>query len=456
MKRLQDIADQVGVSRTTVSNVLHGNTKKVSKEMIRKISEILNQEGYVPNTSSRELTRKGSCIIGLVLGYNCVHGIPSLRDTFVAELLSGVEETAHRNGYYVMLINGHDQNTDRMAEIASRWNVDGLVVLGLDEKKYKELRRQLNKYMVLIDTYPEAEYHYVNVGTDDFGGGAMIAKYLLDNGYTQAIFVAECDTGADHYRWKGFQHQMRSAGIDCGEERHILLPEDLSLRRVMYGHYLDCFVQAGAVALASDYDAAEVMNYLQDHGIQVPEQVSVTGFDDCIYAELMHPPLTTVRQNVPAKAEAAVELLVRLIRQEPVECKNYVQPVELIRRNSVRESTPTPRPGQKICTKPTNNSCGICQFRRKRCAKPFSNPLRFCIMSSSKGHAAQPVRTRHIQTGRGFVFCILDGADKKRIPENLTEHRGGLYHEKDFAQIIFEGRYRCLRTHRTDRLRRRR
>lgn len=213
MKRLQDIADQVGVSRTTVSNVLHGNTKKVSKEMIRKISEILNQEGYVPNTSSRELTRKCSCIIGLVLGYSRIHGIPSLRDTFVAEFLSGVEETAHRNGYYVMLINGQDKNTDRVAEIASRWNVDGLVVLGLDEKKYKELRRQLNKYMVLIDTYPEAEYHYVNVGTDDFGGGAMIAKYLLDNGYTQAIFAAECDTGADHYRWKGFQHQMRSAGL---------------------------------------------------------------------------------------------------------------------------------------------------------------------------------------------------------------------------------------------------
>ena len=247
-----------------------------------------------------------------------------------------------------MLIDGHDKNTDQVAEIASRWNVDGLVVLGLDEKKkYKELRRQLNKYMVLIDTYPEAEYHYVNVGTDDFGGGAMIAKYLLDNGYTQAIFAAECDTGADHYRWKGFQHQMRSAGIDCGEERHILLPEDLSLRRVMYGHYLDRFVQAGAVALASDYDAAEVMNYLQDHGIQVPEQVSVTGFDDCIYAELLHPPLTTVRQNVPAKAEAAVELLVRLIRQEPVECKNYVQPVELIRRNSVRESTPNAAPWSK-------------------------------------------------------------------------------------------------------------
>lgn len=79
----------------------------------------------------------------------------------------------------------------------------------------------------------------------------------------------------------------------------------------------------------------------------MPEQVSVTGFDDCIYAELMHPPLTTVRQNVPAKAEAAVELLVRLIRQEPVECKNYVQPVELIRRNSVRESTPNAAPWSK-------------------------------------------------------------------------------------------------------------
>ena len=145
----------------------------------------------------------------------------------------------------------------------------------------------------------------------------------------------------------GYNYSCFSAGIDCGEERHILLPEDLSLRRVMYGHYLDRFVQAKAVALASDYDAAEVMNYLQDHGIQVPEQVSVTGFDDCIYAELMHPPLTTVRQNVPAKAEAAVELLVRLIRQEPVECKNYVQPVELIRRSSVRESTPNAAPWSK-------------------------------------------------------------------------------------------------------------
>ena len=85
--------------------------------MIRKISEILNQEGYVPDTSSRGLTRKGSCIIGLVLGYSCVHGIPALRDTFVAELLSGVEETAHRNGYYVMLIDGQDKNTDQVAEI---------------------------------------------------------------------------------------------------------------------------------------------------------------------------------------------------------------------------------------------------------------------------------------------------------------------------------------------------
>lgn len=340
MKRLQDIAEQVGVSRTTVSNVLHGNTKKVSKETIQKISKILNEEGYLPDKSSRVPVHKGSCIIGFVLGYGMVHGIPALRDTFVSELLSGVEEAAHQNGYYVMLINGQDKNTDRVAEIASRWNVDGLVVLGLDEKKYRDLRKQLNKYMVLVDTYPEAEYHFVNVGIDDFGGGEMIAQYLLDNGFTNAVFAAECDTGGDHYRWKGFQHRMCAAGIDCGEERHILLPEDLSLRHVMYGHYLERFMQAGAVALASDYDAAEVMNYLQDHGVQVPEQVSVTGFDDSIYAELLRPRLTTVRQNMPAKGVAAVELLVRQIRQEPVECKNYVQPVELVRRTSVRERKP--------------------------------------------------------------------------------------------------------------------
>ena len=171
MKRLQDIADQVGVSRTTVSNVLHGNTKKVSKEMIRKISEILNQEGYVPNTSSRELTRK-------VLHHWTGAGLQLCpRHPFSARYLCGRTSVWCRRDSPSKRILCHadqwpGQKYGPGGRDCSRWNVDGLVVLGLDEKKYKELRRQLNKYMVLIDTYPEAEYHYVNVGTDDFGGGA--------------------------------------------------------------------------------------------------------------------------------------------------------------------------------------------------------------------------------------------------------------------------------------------
>ena len=283
MKRLQDIADQVGVSRTTVSNVLHGNTKKVSKEMIRKISEILNQEGYVPDTSSRGLTRKGSCIIGLVLGYSCVHGIPALRDTFVAELLSGVEETAHRNGYYVMLIDGQDKNTDQVAEIASRWNVDGLVVLGLDEKKYKELRRQLNKYMVLIDTYPEAEYHYVNVGIDDFGGGAMVAKYLLDNGYTQAIFAAS-DVVAP-----GLVKALREYDIQIPWDLGVITLNNTSLSRLSQPPLssVEVFLQENADA------AALCMELLWQKKIH-PKQIIIS----CRLEESVRPPLSRASEVI--------------------------------------------------------------------------------------------------------------------------------------------------------------
>ena len=74
MARLQDIADMAGVSRTTVSNVLHGKTKRVSQETIDKIKKLLEENEYVPNMGSMMLTGKGSKIIGFVMGYEYVHG----------------------------------------------------------------------------------------------------------------------------------------------------------------------------------------------------------------------------------------------------------------------------------------------------------------------------------------------------------------------------------------------
>ena len=108
MIRLQDIADMAGVSRTTVSNVINGNTKRVSQETIDKITAILKEQNYVPHMGSVMLSGHGSRIIGVVLGFAQAHGMYSLQDSFVGELVGTIQMEAETKGYYVMLIGGEN------------------------------------------------------------------------------------------------------------------------------------------------------------------------------------------------------------------------------------------------------------------------------------------------------------------------------------------------------------
>ena len=108
MIRLQDIADMAGVSRTTVSNVINGNTKRVSQKTIDKITAILQEQNYVPHMGSVMLSGHGSRIIGVVLGFAQAHGMYSLQDSFVGELVGTIQMEAEMKGYYVMLIGGEN------------------------------------------------------------------------------------------------------------------------------------------------------------------------------------------------------------------------------------------------------------------------------------------------------------------------------------------------------------
>lgn len=94
MIRLQDIADMAGVSRTTVSNVINGNTKRVSQKTIDKITAILKEQNYVPHMGSVMLSGHGSRIIGVVLGFAQAHGMYSLQDSFVGELVGTIQMEA--------------------------------------------------------------------------------------------------------------------------------------------------------------------------------------------------------------------------------------------------------------------------------------------------------------------------------------------------------------------------
>lgn len=285
MIRLQDIADMAGVSRTTVSNVINGNTKRVSQETIDKITAILKEQNYVPHMGSVMLSGHGSRIIGVVLGFAQAHGMYSLQDSFVGELVGTIQMEAEMKGYYVMLIGG------------------------------KNIQ---------------------NVGVDDYSGGYQIGSYLCSCGFDKALFLAETDIDSDYSRWMGFKQAMEKEGKFCSRTRLIVIPGERNRRIQKYKELLPRFLQVKAVAFSSDYAAIEAMNFLSDHGIKVPEQVSVTGFDDSIYARMVRPRLTTVHQDVGQKAHLAFSRLLRMVAGEQLKEFNIKSPVYLVKRDSVK------------------------------------------------------------------------------------------------------------------------
>ena len=337
MIRIKDIADRAGVSPTTVSNVIHGKTGRVSKATVEKINRILKEMEYVPSISARMLANNSSSLIGVALGFMKKGNASSFEDPFVSAMLGNLEYQIREHGYYMMLVARHEQ--DDIMQQALGWNFDGMIAMALKEKEIAELSERLGKPLVTIDQYLPPELGVRSITMDDRGGAYQMSQYLIGKGHKKFLFLSDCDLGVDHYRWLGVRQAMEEAGIEDFESRHIVIPWNPEQREKAYEEILPFFKKQTALFFSSDYYALEASNFLQNRGIKVPEEISIAGFDDVTYATLARPKLTTVHQMVDGKARRAVEVLMHLIQDEPVQKDIPPLPTTLVERESVRDLT---------------------------------------------------------------------------------------------------------------------
>lgn len=335
MIRIKDIADRAGVSPTTVSNVIHGKTGRVSKATVEKINRILKEMEYVPSISARMLANNSSGLIGVALGFMKKGNASSFEDPFVSAMLGNLEYQIREHGYYMMLVARHEK--DDLMQQALGWNFDGMIAMALKEKEIAELSERLGKPLVTIDQYLPPELGVRSITMDDRGGAYQMSQYLIGKGHKKFLFLSDCDLGVDHYRWLGVRQAMEEAGIEDFESRHIVIPWNPEQREKAYEEMLPLFKKQTALFFSSDYYALEASNFLQNRGIKVPEEISIAGFDDVTYATLARPKLTTVHQMVDGKARRAVEVLMHLIQDEPVQKDIPPLPTTLVERESVRD-----------------------------------------------------------------------------------------------------------------------
>ena len=334
MATIKDIAREAGVSCTTVSNVIHGKTSRVSATTIEKINEIIRQSGYTPNMSARALVSNSSKVIGMIN-----HLVPRTSGSFVEDpfhstLIGSIEEVLRDNGYYLML-RTVDDSTD-LLNFLRNWNIDGMFFTGLFKDAFFDTLTEVDIPVVLIDSYIEHP-RMQNIGLEDFRGGYIATKHLIDNGHRHIVFASSPihTDGVVQQRLRGYRSALQEAGIPFRED-YVFQQEFTVSSDIELGREIAAQGDVTAIFATADILAAGIMAGLRQSGVTIPGDISVVGFDDINLCRLVSPPLTTIHQDAAQKGRLAVKSMIERLQGTPIEEPNIILPVSLVERESVR------------------------------------------------------------------------------------------------------------------------
>lgn len=337
MITIRELAMELGVSPTTVSNVINGRTRKMSAETRKRIEMALVEHHYTGETHRENPKEIRLIALDFCLGEK--HNV--LTDPFCGALMEAVIEQLKEYGRYV--VSDSPSGEDAILKKLETRNVEGAIVLGYDPKRCEELTQRAVKPIVFIDS---GDGDYDNVGLQDKEGAACMTQYLIRQGHQRIAFFTDYKENSvcNQMRFEGFCKAMEQHGIVWSKEDYYALPLDRHLRSDILRTF--AAEKAGSVCTAAffvnDLFAGEAAALFASLGLRVPEDLSVTGFDDNIYAQMAHPMLTTMRQHPEEKAAEAVRLLMKRLRGEEVVVRSVHLPTELIVRDSVRNILQNP------------------------------------------------------------------------------------------------------------------
>ncbi len=313
------VADAAGVSRTAVSFAFNDPTR-LSPETRTRILQIAEELGYAPHPVARMLVRGKTRTLGLLLPQD----IPQVMENpYYSQFLVGLGQVVHREGMSLLLAPPVRSSMLQAIPYAA---VDGFVVCGLeiDRGEVTELRRRRMPF-VLVDS--DAPQGVPSVEVTDREGTADVVRHLLALGHRRiAVLLFEGGPDREQYGYRGplarritgLNEALAELGLtlDHPDVSVVEIPctktEGYRATRELMGRA----VRPTAILALSDILAIGAIDALHDLGIRVPQDVSVTGFDDQPEAPWVRPRLTTVRQPVQAKGRVAGDLVVSLLRGE--------------------------------------------------------------------------------------------------------------------------------------------
>jgi LacI family transcriptional regulator len=341
MVTITDVAAKAGVSRATVSYVLNerNTAVRISQDTRQRVLETAEALGYHRNALARAVTTGKNHMLGFWV-------MQTNREP-VVRLLSGAMKEADQHGYFIKVLGFDNSTLDRrIIEQCIEWRLSGIIAIHVPESSVDALQPGIVASgipIVVVDSQ-RAFAGGTHVASDGATGIRQVMEHLIAQGHQKIVFIAgepEGDT-ISQIRIASYAKAMEDAGLSTHQ-------------KVLYGEWdpeqtehavrdlLDVSeTRPTAIACASDQTAMVVIRTAVQMGIRVPQELSVTGFDNVTSAALYNPPLTTVAQSFEEMGAIAVR---HLLTQ--VESKNGLPdaPLEslLSTRLIVRQSTMPPK-----------------------------------------------------------------------------------------------------------------
>lgn len=341
---LKQVADATNLSVTIVSQVLNNRPCRVSKENRKLILDTAKKLNYRPNLVAVSLVKGSTNTIGLA--------VSDIRNAFFSSLAKGVEDECQKYNWNVILCNSNDKHSKDMQNLRmlADKGVSG-IILGMAAESTAEMVQECIDFMnheripyILVDRYIETRQAGI-VCVDHVHGGYQAVKYLLKLGHRRIA----CITGPSNLidsqqRLEGYIRALAEFGIPYDPELIVEGKYTFESGEQAIGELFQKGVSVDAVFFFNDMMAIGAMKWLQSHGICIPEDLSVIGYDDIFMDEFLSVPLTTIRQPTEQLGRmAARKIINQEVGDERPEERIIFEP-ELVERKSVLD-----RRGIKDC-----------------------------------------------------------------------------------------------------------
>ena len=330
---IHDIARRLNIAASTVSRALNDNPL-ISEATRNKIKKVAKEMGYRPNVMAANFRTKRTNTIGVI--------VPLINRHFFSSVISGIEDVSYNKGFAVTISQSND-NFEKENKIAQSYfanRVDGLIIsIGMETKSFDHLKlfSERNIPIVFFDRVVD-EIEANKIVVDDFGGGYRATQHLIEQGAKIIAHIGgPLNLNIYQQRQEGYYQALKDAGLQIYDS----LITNTNLTRNDGTEAIKKLIENSpkpdAVFCANDTTALSAIIYLQSIGLKVPEDVSIVGFSDEPFSDLVTPSISTIKQPGFSMGQKAAELIIGQIsknKDKVQEFRTIVMPTELIVRTS--------------------------------------------------------------------------------------------------------------------------